>query len=248
MPDPDPHTLTCTTWNIHRGRGNDGHVDADRTLDILRDEVWRAGTDALFLQEADAEAPPHRGVLDVARVEAITGLKHVQAEDLTRNSLESHGFLGVVAYLHPEIEVQDLRWIDLAGHCPRGAVVIDVLRLGKALRFVVTHLSLGQVLRILQMRTIGQHLQRYDARPVILCGDLNEWRPWGGLALSRRVVGQALHGPARATFPIRRPVLPLDRVLVSAPHQVETVKVLDGPGIRMASDHRPLTARVQLVP
>jgi endonuclease/exonuclease/phosphatase family metal-dependent hydrolase len=66
------------------------------------------------------------------------------------------------------------------------------------------------------------------------------------MALSRRVTGLRLDGPVRATFPVRRPVLPLDRVLVTAPARVVAVRVLDGVGIRSASDHRPLRADVAL--
>lgn len=241
-------TLCCLSWNIHRGRGNDGRSDARRTLDVLEQEVWRPGTDALFFQEADDEAAPHHGVLDVAAVEAITGLRYMHAKPATRLTKQSHGFLGIVAYLHPDFEVEALRLIDLAGHCPRGAVVLDVRRAGRKLRFIVTHLSLGQMLRVLQLRTIGQLLNRLDDRQVVLCGDLNEWRPWGGLALSMRVLGRRFQGPAKATFPVARPVLPLDRVLTTAHGSVERVEVLDGPGIRLASDHRPIWARLELGP
>jgi endonuclease/exonuclease/phosphatase family metal-dependent hydrolase len=239
-------TLSCISWNIHRGRGNDGRVDPARTLDVLAREVWRPGTDAIFLQEADAEAAPHHGVLDVAGVEAVTGLRHLHGPAGTRLSLQSHGFLGVVVYLHPALEVDMIRLVDLPGYAARGAVVADVRRAGRKMRFVVTHLSLGQALRVMQMRTIAQLLDRLDDRQVILCGDLNEWRPWGGLALSRQVLGRSFTGPVRRTFPVRQPLLPLDRVLTTSPGLVEDVAVLDGPGIRLASDHRPLWARLRL--
>ncbi len=243
-----PATVRCLSWNIHRGCGNDGTVDPSRTLDVLRDEVWRAGTDALFLQEADEEALPQRGVLDVATVESVTGLRYMHACATTRSTPESHGFLGVIAYLHPSFEIEAVRLIDMVGVCPRGAVVIDVVRGAQRLRFVVTHLSLLQVLRVTQMRTIARQLGRFDDRQVILCGDLNEWRPWGGFALSKHVLGRTFQGPAKSTFPINRPFLPLDRILTTAPGHVDDVQVLDGPGIRMASDHRPLYGCVHTAP
>jgi endonuclease/exonuclease/phosphatase family metal-dependent hydrolase len=40
--------------------------------------------------------------------------------------------------------------------------------------------------------------------------------------------------------------LPLDRILTTAPGRVEGMRALDGPGIRIASDHRPVAARVSL--
>jgi endonuclease/exonuclease/phosphatase family metal-dependent hydrolase len=94
------------------------------------------------------------------------------------------------------------------------------------------------------MRTIGQHLFRRSRRPTVLMGDLNEWRPWGGLALSEAVLGMRLAGQAPLTFPAARPVLPLDRILASRPARVLGARVIDSPGIRAASDHRPLAAEI----
>jgi endonuclease/exonuclease/phosphatase family metal-dependent hydrolase len=245
MTQPDP-PLSCTSWNLHRGRGNDGVIDPCRTLRVLGAEVCPPGADALVLQEADEEVPPHRGFLDLAAAAAVTGLEHVHTDAARRWGPESHGFLGTIVFLHRAAHVEDVVLLDLPGRCHRGAVVVDFTLRGRALRLIGTHLSLAQVLRAAQMRTIGQHLFRRAARPVVLCGDLNEWRPWGGLALSRRVTGVPLEGPAPATFPVGRPVLPLDRVLVTPPARVASVRVLDGPGIRMASDHRPLAAEIAL--
>jgi endonuclease/exonuclease/phosphatase family metal-dependent hydrolase len=136
--------------------------------------------------------------------------------------------------------------VDLPGHCHRGAVVADIAFEGGSCRIVGTHLSLTQALRITQMRTIGQHLFRRSPRQTLLIGDLNEWRPWGGLALSEKVVGLRLAGRSPATFPSGRPFLPLDRILTSAPGRVRRTRVIDTAGIRAASDHRPLAADVEL--
>jgi endonuclease/exonuclease/phosphatase family metal-dependent hydrolase len=242
----DAPALTCLSWNIHRGRGNDGRVDPGRTLDVLEAEVWRPGTDILVLQEADEEWPPHRGILDLDRIRTVTGLSHVHHAPGTRWGPESHGFLGVIVFLEPSIRVEDIVLVDLPGHCHRGAVVVDAVRDGHPFRLIGTHLSLTQVLRIAQLRTVGQHLFRRAPRPTILCGDLNEWRPWRGLALSRPVLGARFVGASTATFPVSRPLLPLDRILTTAPGHVAEARSLDGPGIRMASDHRPLLARVVL--
>ena len=238
--------FSCISWNIHRCRGNDGVVDPGRTLGVLREEVWQRGYDALILQEADQECPPHGGLLDIAGVERATGLAYVQGDARHRWSQGSHGFLGVIVFLHPSIKVEEIALLDLPGHCHRGAVVLDATRDSLPFRLIGTHLSLWQGLRMAQLRIIGQHMFRRSERPTILAGDLNEWRPWGGLALSRRLLGASFAGPARPTFPIGRPFLPLDRVLTTQPAHVVSTKVLDGPGIRMASDHRPLAAQIAL--
>lgn len=239
-----PPSIACVSWNIHRCRGQDSIVDPARTLDVLVQDVCRSVPDVLCLQEADEETRPHRGLLDLGRLERETGLAHAHRAGPARWGADSHGFLGVVLFLGPCVHLEDIVLLDLPGHCHRGAVVADVTCRGRPVRFVATHLSLSQILRVAQMRTIGQHLSRRAPRQTVLCGDLNEWRPWGGLALSPRVLGLRLHGPARSTFPSARPLLPLDRIMTSAPGRVDCLRVVDSERIRSASDHLPIAADI----
>lgn len=238
--------FSCASWNIHRGRGADRRVDPARIAQVLEHDICRPSLDALVLQEADEDAPPHRGFLDLPGIEAASGLTHIQGDPAHRWGADSHGFLGVIVFVHPIWQVQDVTLLDLPGHCHRGAVIVDLLRDGIEVRLIGTHLSLWQGLRAVQMRTLGQHLFRRAPRQSVLCGDLNEWRPWGGMALSPRVSGLRFDGPAPRTFPVGRPLLPLDRVLATAPAMVQHTRVLDSAGIRMASDHRPIRAEVTL--
>jgi endonuclease/exonuclease/phosphatase family metal-dependent hydrolase len=219
-----------------------------RTVDVLLREVVGDRPDLLILQEADEEQPPHRGFLDLNRIESSTALRHVHTDQTHRWSAESHGFLGVCLFASSVVEIEDITLLDLPGHCHRGAVILDIRKDGCPLRVIGTHLSLSQVLRVAQMRTLGRHLSRRRARPTVLCGDLNEWRPWGGLALSRPVLGDRFAGPVAATFPVRRPVLPLDRFLAACGARVVRARALDGEGIRIASDHRPLAAEIEITP
>ncbi len=234
------------SWNIHRGKGNDGLTDPARTAAVMAQDIHDPLLDALVLQEADEDHPPHRGFLDLARIEAATGLRSIHTSAQSRWGAGSHGFLGVIVLVRPDWRVEDVTLLDLPGHCHRGAVIVDLVRDGVSLRLIGTHLSLSQALRVVQMRTLGQHLFRRPQRQTLLCGDLNEWRPWGGMALSARVSGLHFAGPTPATFPIRRPFLPLDRILAAAPARVVSTRVLDSAGIRMASDHRPIRAEVLL--
>jgi endonuclease/exonuclease/phosphatase family metal-dependent hydrolase len=214
----------------------------------VRDEVWQPGHDVLVLTEADSDGPPYVGFLDIPSIEAATGLRYLHAKPQHRWDTDSHGFLGAIVFVHPSFLVNAIHLLDLPGWCHRGAVVVDLSRGDDHFLLVATHLSLSQVLRLAQMRVIAQHIERAAPKPAVLVGDLNEWRPWGGLALSRRCLGVTLDGPAKATFPAARPVLPLDRVLCTPPAKVLSSTVLDGPGIRQTSDHRPLAATIQLNP
>lgn len=245
--EPVLRQIGCVTWNIHRARGLDGVIDPERVGRVLAQDVCPMGShQILALQEADTETPPHAGILDLDRIEAATGLRHVHRDPAMRWGEQSHGFLGAILFLHPDFEIRAQDVLDLPGHCHRGAVVTEALHAGIALRIVTTHMSLSQPLRVVQMRIIGQYLRRRPEMQTILLGDLNEWRPWGGLALSRRTVGVSLRGPVRPTFPAKRPILPLDRILSDRPGAVTDVRSIDTPGIRAASDHLPLSARVRI--
>lgn len=239
--------IDCVTWNIHRARGADGRVDPDRIATVLRSEVVAGSApDILSLQEADTDCPPHRGLLDLERIERDTGLRWFHASDRLRWGAESHGFLGTVLFLRPDFEILWSDLIDLPGACHRGAVVAELRAEGHRVRILTMHLSLSQPLRMMQMRILGQYLRRRPAMRTILMGDLNEWRPWGGLALSRRWTYLRFHGVARATFPARAPFLPLDRILCDLPGAVRRTRPVVGPGLRIASDHLPLRALVEI--
>lgn len=238
--------IECLTWNVHRCRGQDSRIDPDRTAEVLLDLIGDAPPDLLVLTEADAEQPPYAGLLDLGRIERETGLRHAQSDSALRWGDSSHGFLGTVVLHGPALRANGGSLLDLPGHYPRGASVLTFDHATGPLRLVATHLSLTQALRAVQMRSIGQHLERSAQMPTLLVGDLNEWRPWNGLALSRGLVGQTFRGPAPASFPSYWPALPLDRILATAPARVLGATAISTPAVRRTSDHLPVRGRVAL--
>ena len=208
----DAPALTCLSWNIHRGRGNDGRVDPGRTLDVLEAEVWRPGTDILVLQEADEEWPPHRGVLDLDRIRTATGLSHVHDAPGTRWGPESHGFLGVIVFLEPSIRVEDIVLVDLPGHCHRGAVVVDAVRDGHPFR-LDRHAPVADAGAARRAASHGRDSTSSGAiRDPRSCAAIStNGVRGGGLALSRPVLGAALRRsvdgdlPGQPTAPAARP-------------------------------------------
>jgi endonuclease/exonuclease/phosphatase family metal-dependent hydrolase len=96
-----PRDFACVTWNVHRGRGRDGRVDPERIARVLINDVLAESVDVLALQEADAECPPHAGILDIGAIEAATGLRHAHSERALRWGDESHGFLGSILFVAP---------------------------------------------------------------------------------------------------------------------------------------------------
>lgn len=236
--------LSCVTWNIHRAKGRDGRADPARILEAIETAILPFQPDVLALQEADGECRPHSRIIDVSRIAEQTGLENVHDRPDLRWGPQSDGFLGTIVFLHPKMQRVHADVIDLPGHCHRGAISVETQTEGRKCRIISMHLSLSQPLRIIQMRIVGQYIRRRPVMQTIVLGDLNEWRPWGGLAFSPKVVGAALRGPAKPTFPTRRAMLALDRILTTAPGRVEGVTVIDHPATNMASDHRPLFADV----
>ena len=238
--------LRCATWNVHRAKGQDGIVDPDRIVDAIGSVVQPFAGDVLALQEADGECRPHARIIDIARISELTGLRYQHDSPSLRWGSQSDGFLGTILFLHPRFRRTHAEVIDLPGHCHRGAISVETQVEGRNCRIMSTHLSLSQPLRVIQMRIIGQHLRRRPKMQTVLLGDLNEWRPWGGLAFAERVVGTRLRGAAVRTFPSGAPLLPLDRILTDAPGRVSNVQVIHTPLTNLASDHRPLAGIVSI--
>lgn len=237
-------TLRCVTWNVHRGRGADGQIDPRRATGVIETALAPLSLDVLALQEADEETRPHRRIFDVDRIASVAGLTYIHTDERLRWSRESDGFLGTILFLSPALHPLHCDVIDLPGHCHRGAVSVEIMHGPNPVRIMSMHLSLVQALRIVQMRIIGQYLRRRPDMQTVLLGDLNEWRPWGGLIFNQHLVGTRFQGPSVPTFPSNRAILPLDRVLTNGNGRVDKASAIAGEPVSTASDHLPLFAEV----
>ena len=81
--------------------------------------------------------------------------------------------------------------------------------------------------------------------PSILLGDLNEWRRRGRSVL-RGLEPTFGVSPSILSFPSRRPIFALDRILGWPEGLITDLAVHDTPLSRRSSDHLPLTARANL--
>ena len=239
-PDPDPvpeQVLTIASYNVHKCVGTDKRFDPARVAEV----IGELGADIIALQEADRRFGARTGLLDLVALHRRTGLRLIPLSVEPRGP-GGHGN----ALLVRDGRATRIERMALPGGEPRGAVVAELALPHGSLRVVAAHFGLLRRHRALQVGAILAHLARADDMPTIILGDMNEWRP------GRRSSLQAFSGsfdpahPGPATFPSRHPILPLDRILGRPRGLVRAPAAHDTPLARIASDHLPLVARLDL--
>ena len=228
--------MRIVSYNIHGCVGTDGRRDAERVAAVLE----ALAPDVVALQEVDSRAS--RGGLDQAMIVARRLGMQLEEGPLLREhqrTLRQRGPEPLAAA--PDGQ----RPVSRAGQPDAGLAGSRGRRAGTGChwRIVTTHLDLRGRARSAQLRELAVRLAGLPA-PLVLAGDLNEWRPWrrgiGGLA---DVVDLL---PALASFPGRRPLLALDRLAVKGAFARAGPQVDASALARRASDHLPLWADVEI--
>lgn len=138
---------------------------------------------------------------------------------------------------------------------PRGALWASIEVDGAEIQVINTHLGLSNNERKAQVEALMSHEWiRHPActTPSVLCGDFNALP-------GSKVYQRACHvlsdtqrlgagSRPRATFPSRWPLLRLDYIFASAGLKCLQTRVVSTPLARVASDHLPLVADLELVP
>ena len=224
--------LRLASWNIRAGLGTDLRRDAERVLS----GIAALQADIIALQEADFRLGDRPSALPRDRITALTGLAPLP---IGRNAV-SLGWHGNALLARPGIHIAGLDRLDLPGHEPRGAVIVD-LDTPAPLRVVAVHLGLLRAARRRQLDAIRTALQRHPARPTVILGDFNEHSRRVGLG---RIATPFVILPTAPTFPARRPFLPLDRIVHSP--DLDLVPLRHAlPGGHQPSDHLPLLAELR---
>lgn len=237
MNDRGPTPTLFASYNIHKCVGVDRKFDPDRIIRVITE----IAPDVIALQEADRRFGDRSALLDLDRLYRDTGLVPVPVE----NGHAGHGWHGNLVLVREGL-VRDLHQIRLPGLEPRGALVVDLDLAAGPVRVVAAHLGLLRQSRLLQIEALLQHARGATDRPVVFMGDLNEWRRQGRSSLVHTQTVFGPLGPGVPSFPAYFPVLALDRVFVLPSALVEDFTAHGSPLARMASDHLPVKALVNL--
>ena len=232
--DDDIHIhLRAVTWNIHGCVGLDGRRRLDRTGRVIA----ALSPDIAAFQEVDLRrrsgAPP--GTEHYLR-ELVGGYGH---EAWALNGEEGrYGQILASRYPLTRRQVHD---VSVPGREPRKVMEAIASLPGCELRVLATHLGLYPAERRHQVKRLQEIVSADLSLPVLLLGDLNEWRrPAPGQAPYEAFEHQTRH----RSFPSPVPALSFDRIMCRGGASLTGSRVFYG--AYMASDHLPVVAGVRV--
>lgn len=232
--------LRIVTWNIHKGIGTDRAYRLDRIIDVLR----ALDADVACLQEVDEGVARSHHERQGDRLAQALGYGHSALALNVRVRRGAYGNLTLSRF-----PLEDVHNVDLTvPPKKRRSGLVTRVRTGPPGGWLLAnvHLGLMHLERRIQARRLLAHLfQGADAeQPLVIAGDWNEWgsrlvRPvmkaWG-FHLARTDARPA----GERTWPSRRPLLTLDRILYRDPVRCHHVACVLDDVTRVASDHLPL--------
>ncbi len=226
--------VKLATYNIHAGVGSDGQFKPARIVQVLQE----LNADIVALQEVEHHNVDGYDLLDYLAMK--TGSAAIAGPTLLRDTRRYGNALLT------KLPVSSNNFVDLSvpGREPRGALDVRFNWNGLRILVVATHLGLEFRERRLQVRRL---LTLFDSDAIdisILMGDINEWFIWGRPL--RWLHKYFQHTPADATYPVCWPFISLDRIWVHPRNLLERIEAHSSPVARIASDHLPLKAIIEI--
>ncbi len=233
--------LKVASYNIHKAVGLDRRRDPERIVAVLRE----IDADVIALQEADRRFGERASVLPRTLLDEHSPWQAVHF-GIRPASLGWHGNALLV---RRGIGIAAAAPVPLPALEPRGAVRADLIIAGQVVRIVGMHLDLSGLRRRQQVRSVLAQLDGPESGrpevPTVLMGDFNEWSRRGGALQEFHAEHWQLMNPGRS-FPSRRPVATLDRIVLSRGWQCDACAVHHSALAAQASDHLPVFARISL--
>ncbi|HEY8595794.1 MAG TPA: endonuclease/exonuclease/phosphatase family protein [Devosiaceae bacterium] len=229
--------IRVATYNIRKSVGTDWRRRPDRVLAVLRE----IDADVVALQEIDRRFGSR--IASLSPGDIVEGAGYQPIDFSVR--AQSLGWHGNTILVRNGIRVLDTRRLVLPALEPRGAVLADLEIGSRRLRVVGMHLGLLGTWRRKQADAVLDHLEDLEEPlPTIMMGDLNEWNIWSGcLRHFERHHHIAAPGPS---YPSGRPILPHDRIMTTTDLGITNAGVHRSALSRIASDHLPVWAEIDL--
>ena len=228
--------LTFASYNIHKAVGVDRRRDPDRIISVLRE----IDADVIALQEADLRLGERASVLPKALLDD-TPWRVVPLAKRPR----SIGWHGNAILVRRDMDIESGEALDLPTIEPRGAASAVLRHDGALFRIIGTHLDLSGLRRRAQVRALLKFVSECEGDcPTVIAGDFNQWGRSTG-AMREFGDGWTLVTPG-ASFPSRKPIARLDRLVASAHFRVIASGAHHTALSAIASDHLPVTAALEL--
>ena len=226
--------LTFASYNIRKAVGLDRKRDPERICAVLNE----LSADVVAVQEIDRRFGSREAALPRQLLEEHKW--HVVPAGGRPASLGWHGNAILV---RQGIDILAAEQVLLPTLEPRGAVRATLRRDDQTFDVLGMHLDLSGLLRRRQIAAVCQALGRGGSAAVLL-GDLNEWSQRKG-SLRGFSPDWSVLVPGRS-FPSRRPLAALDRIVHSPHWRCDHVEVHRSALAAVASDHLPVKAVLEL--
>ena len=244
-----PTILTVMTYNVHSCIGTDGKVSPVRIAHVIASQK----ADIVALQELDSGLI-RTGLSDQAKLIADHLNMHYHFHPSMR--IEKGHYGNAILSRFPMRTVRASELPTIPGRRTierRGALWAEVSIGDLTVQVITTHFGLNRQERLAQAETLlsSEWLQhRLCLPPLVLCGDFNTVSfsrvySWLTRALNDTRENSKFR-MAHSTYPSRFPFLRLDYIFVSPDVVVKECTVCIDPLTRVASDHLPLTATLEL--
>ena len=227
--------LRFASYNIHKAVGMDRRRDPERIMAVLRE----LNADVIALQEVDRRIGPREAVLPRALIDESPW----RVASVAKRA-QSMGWHGNAILIRRDLDIDECHALDLPTLEPRGAACA-VLAHGKLqFRVIGTHLDLSGLRRRDQVRSLLAFATDHGDLPTVVMGDFNQWgQRTGAMREFAGDWGQIAPGPS---YPSRRPVARLDRIVHCGGWKCHDAHVHHSALAAVASDHLPIHADLEL--
>lgn len=241
--------MRLMTYNVHGCSGMDGRVSPRRVARVIRGQM----PDIVALQEIDFGRRRSRAEDQSSIIAHELGMKVVFCPTVTRG--EEHYGHALLSRWPMEVVKRARLPHDPASWWqePRSAMWVRVEVAGQMINVITTHLGLGPHERVLQVQALlgEEWIGGIPAEePVLLCGDFNALPGSAPYKLTaarlRDVQAPAKDFRPLGTFSSVQPLVRLDHIFASPHFARRRVVVVRNELTRVASDHLPLVADLEV--